>query len=84
MTSLFLNYNAHTATITVNTYRNNGYFNEDVVGLIEDIAVGVHSSCPIDGALDAVRDGAAWAGTNATTEVLEMIDSAICEFYDNN
>ena len=50
----------------------------------EDIVVGVSSSCDLEGALDAVRDGAAWAGTNATTEILEMIDNAICEFYDNN
>lgn len=84
MTNLFLNYNAHTDTIMVNTYRNNGYFNEDVVGLVEDIAVGIHSSCNLEGALDAVRDGAAWAGTNATPAVLEMIDAAICEFYGNN
>ena len=84
MTNLFLNYNAHTSTITVNTYRNNGYFNEDVVGLVEDIAVGVHSSCPMEGALDAVRDGAVWAGTNATPKVLEMIDTAICEFEEHS
>lgn len=80
MTKLFLNYNAHTATVTVNTYRNNGYFNEDVVGLVEDIAVGVHSSCNLEGALDAVRDGAAWKGTCATPAILEMIETAICEF----
>ena len=77
MTNLFLFYHAHTSTITVNTYRNNGYFNEDVVGLVEDIAVGVHSCCNLEGALDAVRDGAAWAGTNATTEILEMIEDCI-------
>lgn len=82
MTNLFLNYNAHTGVVTVNTYRNNGYFNDDVVGLIEDIVVGVHSCCNLEGALDAVRSDD-WAGTNATPEVLGMIDAAICEFYDN-
>lgn len=82
MTNLFLNYNSDTVALTVNTYRNNGYFNEDVVGLVEDIAVGVCSSCNLEGALDAVRSDD-WAGTNATPEVLEMIDAAICEFYDN-
>lgn len=45
MTNLYLNYSAHTTTVTVNTFPNNGYFNEDVVGLVEDIAVGVHSCC---------------------------------------
>ena len=84
MTNLFLNYSAHTATVTVNTYRNNGYFNEDVAGLVEDIAAGVHSCCNLEGALEAVRDGEAWAGSKATTEILEMIDAAICEFHDNN
>ncbi len=83
MTNLFLNYNAHTGVVTVNTYRNNGYFNDDVVGLIEDIVVGVHSCCNLEGALDAVRSDD-WAGTNATIEILEMIEAAICEFHDNN
>lgn len=83
MKTLFINYNANTETLSINTFRNNGYFNDDVTGLVEDIAVGVSSSCYLEGALDAVRDGAAWAGTNATTEILEMIDEAICEFYDN-
>lgn len=84
MTNLFLNYNANTETLSINTFRNNGCLNDDVVGLVEDIAVGVSSCCDLDGAIDAVRDGSAWAGTNATTEILEMIDEAICEFYDNN
>ena len=83
MKTLFINYNANTETLSINTFRNNGYFNDDVTGLVEDIAVGVSSSCDLEGALDAVRDGAAWAGANATTEILEMIDEAICEFYDN-
>ena len=77
MTNLYLNYSAHTDTVSVNTYRNNGWFNEDVAGLVEDIAEGVPSSCNLEGALEAVRDGAAWAGTNATTEILEMIEDCI-------
>jgi hypothetical protein len=85
MTNLFLNYNAQTYTVTVNTYRNIGYFNTDVAGFIADIAMGVHSCCNLEGALDAVRDGSVWAGTNATPAILEMIDEAICEFhYYNN
>ena len=84
MTTLFLNYNANTETLSINTFRNNGYLNDDVTGLVEDIVVGVSSSCDLEGALDAVRDGAAWAGTNATVEILEMIDEAICEYELNN
>ena len=79
-TTLFLNYNANTETLSINTFRNNGYFNEDVVGLVEDIVTGVSSCCNLEGALDAVRDGPAWAGTNATTEILEMIDDCINEY----
>ena len=84
MTTLFLNYNANTETLSINTFRNTGYYNEDVCGMVEDIVTGVNSCCPLDGALDAVRDGAAWAGTNATTEILEMIDNSICEYDAEN
>ena len=75
MTNLFLNYDAHTETITVNTYRNNGYFNEDVEGFIADIADGIHSCCNLEG---AVREG-----TSATPAVLRMIYTAICEYEEN-
>lgn len=86
MTNLFLNYDSSTETLSINTFRNNGYFNDDVVGFVEDIARGVSSCCycDLDGALDAVRDGSAWAGTNASTEILEMIDTAICEYELSN
>lgn len=84
MNTLFLNYNADTKTVSVNTFRNAGYANFDVIGLVDDIVMGVSGCCDIEGALDAVRDGSVWADTNATTEILEMIDDAICEFYDNN
>ena len=80
MKKLFLNYDADTDTVTVNTYRNNGWFNHDVKGLVADIAVKIPSCCNLEGALDAVRDGEVWAGTNATTKILEMIDTAICEY----
>lgn len=82
MKNLFLNYDAHTDTVTVNTYRNQGYFG-DICDLVENVARGISTSCNLEGALDAVRDGAAWAGTNATPAVLEMIDVAICEFEEN-
>jgi len=87
MTTLFLNYNANAILASDVVYisdHRGGLFNEDVSGLVEDMIADRSSSCPLDGALDALRDGAAWAGTNATTEILEMIDTAICEFYDNN
>ena len=84
MTTLFLNYNANTETLSINTFRNQGYYCEDVCDLVESMVSGVSGSCDLEGALDAVRDGAAWAGTNATTEILEMIDNTICEYELNN
>ena len=84
MTNLFLNYNANTETLSINTFRNPGYYYEEVCDLVESMVSGVSGSCDLEGALDAVRDGAAWAGTNATTEILEMIDNAICEYELNN
>lgn len=84
MTTLFLNYNAGTKTVSVNTFRNAGYVNFDVIGLVDDIVMGVSGCCELEGSLDAVRDGSIWAGTDATQEILEMIDSAICEFYGNS
>lgn len=81
----FLNYSAIHNTLTVNTFRNNGYANFDVTGLVDDIAMGVDGCCDIGGSLDAVRDGALWSDKpHATKEILEMIDSAICEFHYNN
>lgn len=84
MTNLFLNYNANTETLSVNTFRNNGCHGLDVIDLVESMASGHSACCDLDGALDAVRDGAAWAGTNATTEILEMIDTVICEYELGN
>lgn len=80
MTTLFINYNANTETLSVNTFRNTGYYNEDVCGMVEDIVTGVNSCCPLDGALAALEDGAAWAGTNATEEILEMLHDAIVSY----
>lgn len=36
MTTLFLNYGVNTG-LSVNTFRNAGYFNHDVAGLVEDM-----------------------------------------------
>lgn len=95
MTTLFINFDVNTG-LSINTFRKpNGYYNEDVIGLVEDMAADRNGCCPLDGALDAVRDGSAWAGTNATSEILERIDDCIqsreqeeheagMQQYDNN
>ena len=87
MTTLFINYNANAILASDVVYisdHRGGLFNEDIIGLVEDMIADRSSSCPLDGALDALRDGAAWAGTNATTEILELLDAAICGYYNNN
>lgn len=83
MKKLFLNYDDRTDTVSVNTYQNNGWFNHDVKGLVADMAVKIPSCCNLEGALEAIRDGEVWVGTDATTEILEMIETAICEFEKN-
>lgn len=79
---MFINYNVNTG-ISINTYRHaSGYANSDVTGLIDDILAGRHGNCPLDGAKDALEDGALWQGSNATQEILEEIHAAICEWED--
>ena len=74
---MFINYDVSRG-LSINTYRHaSGYANSDVGGLVEDISQGHNSSCPLSGALDALQDGAAWAGTNATTELLEELHNLI-------
>ena len=83
MTTLFLNYSVNTG-LSINTFRNTGYFNDDVAGLVEDMLAGKNSSCDLEGALDAVRDGSLWSDNDDVQGVLEYIDAAICEYELNN
>ena len=80
MTTLFLNYNANAALAADAVYisdHRGGLFNDHVCGLVEDMIAERSGSCPLDGALEALEDGAAWAGTNATEEILEMLHDGI-------
>ena len=83
MTTLFINYNANAAlaadAIFISENRG-GLTNDCVAGLVEDMVSGRSGNCPLDGALDALEDGAAWAGTNATEEILEMLHDVVVNF----
>lgn len=82
MATLFLNYDANTGTLSINPFRIQGYVG-DIRDLAENIARGISGSCGLEGAPDAIRDSVARIDTStsvATTEILEMIDSAICDF----
>lgn len=80
--SYFINYDVNTG-LSINTFRNNGYANSDVGGLVDDIVAEREGYCSLDGAKDALEDGAFWAGSNATQEILEELHALICEFEDN-
>ena len=73
----FINYNPMTG-FSINTFREpNGYCNEDVLGLVEDVQNGASSCCMLDGAKDALEDGSLW--TDEQQEIVESIHSVITE-----
>lgn len=77
---MFINYSVN-AGISINSFRQpSGYANSEVTGLVDDILAERDGCCPLDGAKSALEDGALWAGSDATAEVLEMVHSAICEW----
>lgn len=77
MTTLFINFDVTTG-LKISTFRHpSGYANSDVVGLVEDMVAERNGCCPLEGALEALEDGAAWAGSNATAEILEQIVDCI-------
>lgn len=83
MSNLFINFNANAALASDAVYisdHRGGLFNDHVSGLVEDMIEDRSSSCPIEGALDAVRDVAAWDGSNETSEILEMIAECLNDF----
>lgn len=74
----FINYNAQTSSITINTYRNNGFGSLNVLGLVGDIQRGLLSNCPLEGALAALEDGSIW--NDAQQEIIENLHATILEF----
>jgi hypothetical protein len=41
-----------------------------VAGLVDDIVNGVDGNCPLEGAKEALEDGAVWSNSAATPDVL--------------
>jgi len=71
--NLFINFSP-LAGYSVNTYRNpNGYANNDVLGFVDDVFNGVDSSCPLEGAREALEDGSLWAGQGHMQETIEGV-----------
>lgn len=71
----FINYSPVTG-LSISTFRSaEGYANGDVIGLVEDIHAGRPGNCPLDGALDAIEDGALWQ--DADQETLEELHALI-------
>ena len=71
---LFINYSP-VSGLSINSFRNNGYYNSNVVGLVEDIRTGCASCCPLEGALDALNDGSLWEGKDQ--EIIEEVAERI-------
>jgi hypothetical protein len=83
--NMFINYDQNIG-ITINSYRKpDGYANSDVGGLVDDIVAGRSGTCPLEGALETLEDGAYWEGSYAkcvTPEILEEIHYAIRRLVD--
>jgi hypothetical protein len=78
----FINFNVNTG-ISIDTYRGaSGYANSDVAGLVDDIVNGVDGNCPLEGAKEALEDGAVWSNSAATPDVLELLHGTITHFED--
>ena len=76
---MFIN-NCPSLGLSINSFRKaSGYANSDVVGLVDDIIAERAGSCPLEGAKEALEDGAAWQGSDATPELLEQLHALICE-----
>ena len=77
---MFINYDPNYTGITINPFRKPDAIEVgDVVGLVEYMMADKPCCCDLEGAIDALEDGAVWEGTDATEEVLEAIHNAIRE-----
>ena len=74
----FINYRPEIG-FSVNGWRvPGGYFNDDVLGLVDDVLGECAGSCPLDGAKDALEDGSLWA--DGMENILESLHYAIAPF----
>lgn len=65
--------------VTINTYRQaDGYYNDDVRGLVDDMRHDRAGCCPLAGARAALQDGSLWA--DADREALETLHATVVEF----
>lgn len=63
--------------LSINTYRNNGYLNDEIGGLVDDIIAERMGNCSLEGALETLEDGHYWQGSNATIEIIEELHNLI-------
>lgn len=74
--SLFINYDFNVGLSIDSGQNPAGYANSDVQGLVEDLMSGsLHSSCPLDGALDELSNDDLWSDDER--EIVESIIVAI-------
>lgn len=76
----FINFSVNTG-LSINAYRKVNSSASDIIDLALAVTRGDENvTCDLEGAKDALEDGAAWAGTDVTQEALEEIHDLICEF----
>lgn len=74
---MFINYNVNNG-LSINTFRGAGATVGDIGDLAEAVTSGDENvCCDLEGALDALEDGAYWGGSNVTQEALEEIHALI-------
>lgn len=74
----YINY-APATGVSINTFRKpEGYANNDVRGLVEDIRAERQGTCDLDGAEAALEDGSLWS--DGDQEALELLHNAIRDF----
>lgn len=83
MSTLFIKYDFNVG-LSISPERNPaGYASSDVQGLVEDMmSEGSHSSCPLDGALDALNDDSLWPEDER--EIVESIKAVIEGHREDN
>lgn len=77
---MFINYDVNTG-LSINTFRKpNGYANDDIGGLVEDVLAEKNTCCPPEGAKELLEDGSCWNGSNVTPELPEELHALICDY----